>query len=151
MCLRAERSLYYIHQGVGGGGAGEGLGEVAEEGEQKGGERVPEEAVAEEGQVIAPTGRAWLWAARGGRRKGHPRRRVAGCGGETPRRAGGAGTPPLPRGLGTIPDPRMERREDRGQEGGSGWPMEADGVGRGQRSPPKMSVVMYVQEPSHKV
>lgn len=60
VCLRAEPSLYYIHQGVGGGGAGEGLGEVAEEGEQKGGERVPEEAAAEEGQVISPTGRVWL-------------------------------------------------------------------------------------------
>lgn len=74
VCLRAAPGLYYIHQGVGGGGEGEGLGEVAEEGEQEGGERVPEEAAAEEGQVISPTGRAWLWAAQGGRRKGRPRR-----------------------------------------------------------------------------
>lgn len=75
MCLRAAPGLYYIHQGVGGGGEGEGLGEVAEEGEQEGGERVPdEEAAAKEGQVISPTGRAWLWAAQGGRRKGRPRR-----------------------------------------------------------------------------
>lgn len=112
VCLRAAPGLYYIHQGVGGGGAGEGLGEVAEEGEQKGGERVPEEAAAEEGQVISPTERACLWVARGGRRKGHaekgpPRAR----GGEMPRRAGGAGTLPLRCGLGTIPDPRMDWRE----------------------------------------
>lgn len=73
VCLRAAPGLYYIHQGVGGGGEGEGLGEVAEEGEREGGERVPEEAAAEEGQVISPTGRAWLWAAQGVRRKGRPR------------------------------------------------------------------------------
>jgi hypothetical protein len=36
VCLRAAPGLYYIHQGVGGGGEGEGLGEVAEEGEQEG-------------------------------------------------------------------------------------------------------------------
>lgn len=41
VCLRAAPGLYYIHQGVGGGGEGEGSGEVAEEGEQEGGERVP--------------------------------------------------------------------------------------------------------------
>lgn len=75
VCLRAAPGLYCIHQGVGGGGEGEGLGEVAEEGELEGGERVPEEAAAEEGQVISPTGRAWLWAARGGRRKGSPGQR----------------------------------------------------------------------------
>lgn len=38
-CLRAAPGLYYIHQGVGGGGEGEGLGEVAEEGEQEGGRK----------------------------------------------------------------------------------------------------------------
>lgn len=70
VCLRAAPGLYYIHRGVGGGGEGEGLGEVAEEGEQEGGERVPEEAAAEEGQVISPTGRAWLSEARGGGWKG---------------------------------------------------------------------------------
>lgn len=37
VCLRAAPGLYYIHQGVGGGGEGEGLGEAAEEGEQEGG------------------------------------------------------------------------------------------------------------------
>lgn len=57
----AAPGLYYIHRGVGGGGEGEGLGEVAEEGEQEGGERATEEAAAEDGQVISPTGRAWLW------------------------------------------------------------------------------------------
>ena len=91
------------------------MGEVAEEGDQEGGERVPREPAAEEGQVISPTGRAWQWVARASRRKGHPERSVVvGC--RTPRRASGAGTLPPPGRLGTIPDPRMERRENRAQE-----------------------------------
>lgn len=99
VCLRAAPGLYYIHRGVGGGGEGEGLGEVAEEGEQEGGERVPEEAAAEDGQVISPTGRAWLWEARGGGRKG-----CQGSG-ATPGRADGAGPCCLPAGWGPFQTP----------------------------------------------
>ena len=71
--------------------------------------------------------------------------------GPTPGRAGGAGTLLPPGGLGTISDPRMQRRENIAQEGGSGWWMEAAEVVRAQRPPPEMPIVIQVGDPSHKV
>lgn len=71
--------------------------------------------------------------------------------GGTPGRAGGRGTLPSPVGLGTIPDPTMKKGENRAQEGGNGWLMEAGEVRRVQRSPPRMPIVIQVKHPSHKV
>lgn len=108
------------------------MGEVAEEGEQEGGERVPdEEAAAKEGQVISPTGRAWLWAAQGGRRKGRPRR-GPGEGEMDTEEGRQSGDPAANCGLGTIPDPTMKRSQNGAQKRGSGWLMEAGEVGRAQ-------------------
>lgn len=128
MCLRAAPGLYYIHQGVGGGGEGEGLGEVAEEGEQEGGERVPKEAAAEEGQVISPTERAWLWAVRGGRRKGRPGRGGEGAAGEDQ----WSGDPAASQRAGDHSRPQDEEEREQ-SPGGRKW--LADGDGRGGRGP----------------
>ena len=134
VCLRAAPGLYYIHRGVGGGGEGEGLGEVAEEGEQEGGERVPEEAAAEDGQVISPTGRAWLWEARGGGRKG-----CQGAG-ATPGRAGEAGPCCLPAGWGPFQTPGCwERTEPSGEGVAGGWRRQRC---RGPSDHPKMPIVI---------
>lgn len=124
------------------------MGEVAENGEPEGGERVPEEAVAEEGQVIEPMGRAWLEVAWIGSRKrlGAPVGSGGRDAGERRRSTDPATSQRARRG-----DPRMEGRENRAQEGGPGWLLRVEDVGSAQRSHSDMPIVIPREDPSLEV
>lgn len=54
---------------------------------------------------------------------------LGGSGGWDARESRWSTTLSPPSRLGTIPDPRMERRENRAQEGGSVWLMKVGEVG----------------------
>lgn len=95
--------------------------------------------------MISPTGRAWLWEAQGGGRKGLGER---GAGRRGPAERGPFR---LPAGWGPFQTPRWRGEKNRAQEGGSGWWVEVGEVTRAQRPPPEMPIVIQVKDPSGKV